>query len=266
MKYNIFNKLGIYTLLLATVIISTSCDKEFDEPAVDNTKVAYVAVHNFALLTGTTSSVFVNNTQLSLAGSNVALGVGGSLLGTYIGVNPGEVTVGLRTATGTANYATRTVTLAQNSNTSFFAYDTLTTGGTAKILALTNNMKAADTGTSNIRFLHFSPNAGNINVVLTRTLNHFGLATTASVVNVSNVPYIGSTSTPNEAALSAYTNIPAGTYSVSVLSGTTTLLSVAALTLREGKNYSIVARGFAPPRAAIPAGQTLGLSLLLHNP
>ena len=268
MKYNIFNKLGIYTLLLATVIISTSCDKEFDEPAVDNTKVAYAAVHNFALLTGTTSSVFVNNSQLSLSGSSVALGVGGSTLGlgNYIGVNPGEVTVGLRTASGTMNYATRTVTVAQNSNTSFFAYDTLTTSGTAKILVLTNNMKAADTGTSNIRFLHLSPNAGNINVVLTRTLNHFGLATTASVVNVSNVPYIGSTSTPNETALSAYTNIPAGTYSVSVLSGSTTLLSVAALTLREGKNYSIVARGFAPPRAAIPAGQTLGLSLLLHNP
>lgn len=268
MKYKIFNKLGFNTLLLAAVLLSSSCDKELEEPTVDSTKVAYIAVHNFALLTGTTSSVFVNNTQLSLGGSNVALPVGGSLLGlgNYIGVNPGDVTIGVRTAAGTSNYASRTVNVAQNSNNSFFAYDTLTTGGTAKILVLNNNMKAADTGTSNIRFLHLSPNAGTINVVLTRTSNHFGLAATGTVINLNNVPYIGSSATPNEVALSAFTNIPAGTYSVSVLSGTTTILSIPTLTLREGKNYSIVARGFAPPRPAIPTGQTLGLSLLLHNP
>lgn len=266
MKYTIFNKSGFNTLLLALVLLSTSCDKELVKPVVDGSKVAYLALHNFALLAGTTSSVFVNDTQLSLGGNNVALAVGGSLLGNYIGVNPGNITVGVRTSAGTANYASRTVNLAQTTYTSFFVYDTLTTGGTAKILVLSNNMKAADTAISNIRFLHFSPNAGTINVVLTRTFNQFGLAVTSTVINLSNVPYIGATPTPNEGALSAFTNIPAGTYSVSVLSGSTTILSVASLTLREGKNYSYVLRGFAPPRPAIPTGQTLGLSLLLHNP
>jgi len=264
MKNTVFNKPGLYTLL-AAVVLSTSCKKELSEPTVDATPEAYVAVHNFALLAGTTSSVFVNNTQLSLGGNNVALTVGGSLLSNYIGVEPGDITVGLRTTTGTANYASRTVSVARTAYTSFFAYDTLTTAGTAKILVLTNDMRRADTATSNIRFLHLSPNAGPVNVVLTRTLNQFGLAATGTI-NLSNVPFIGSSAAPNEAVLSAFRNIPAGTYSVSVLSGTTSVLSIAALTLREGKNYSIVARGFAPPRPGIPAGQTLGATLLLHNP
>lgn len=265
MKYNIFNKSGFNILLVAAVFLSTSCEKELAKPTVDSSQESYVAVHNFALLAGTTSSVFVNNTQLALGGSNVALAVGGSLLGNYIGVNPGDVTVGVRTAAGTANYASRTVNVAQTAYTSFFAYDTLTTGGTAKMLVLTNDMRPADTATSNIRFLHLSPNAGAVNVVLTRTANQFGVAATGTI-NLSNVPYIGATATPNETALSAFTNIPAGTYKVEVFSGATSVLTVAALTLRETKNYSIVARGFAPPRTGIPAGQTLGASLLLHNP
>ena len=264
MRYNIFKQPGFYALL-ALVVFSTSCEKELAKPTIDPKPLAYVAVHNFALLAGTTSQVFVENSRLALGGSNVALAVGGSLLGNYIGVNPGQVTVGLRTATGTSNYATRTVRVTPTSNTSFFAYDTLTTGGSAKLLVLNNAMRPADTATSNIRFLHLSPNAGPVNVVLTRTLNQFGLAATGTIT-LSNVPYIGSSATPNEVALSAFTGIPAGTYSVSVLSGTTPVLTIAALTLRETKNYSIVARGFAPPRPAIPTGQTLGASLILHNP
>jgi len=264
MKNNIFNKSGLLTLLVAAVF-STSCEKELAKPIVDSTPQAYVAVHNFSLLAGTTSSVYVNNNQLSLGGTIVALGVGGSLLGNYIGVNPGDVTVGVRTSTGTANYASRTVSVAQTAFNSFFAFDTLTTAGTARMLVLKNDMRPADTATSNIRFLHFSPNAGPVNVVLTRTLNQYGLAATGTI-NLTNVPYIGSSATPNETALSTFTPIPAGTYKVDVLSGSTVVLTVPTLTLREKKNYSIVARGFAPPRPAIPSGQTLGASLILHNP
>ena len=269
MKYNIFNKSGFNTLLVAAVLL-TSCEQELAEPTIDPAQESYVAVHNFALLAGTTSSVFVDNTQLMLGGSNVALAVGGSLFGNYIGVNPGNVTVGVRTTAGTANYAARTVSVAKTAYTSFFAYDTLTTGGTAKMLVLTNDMKAADTATSNIRFLNLSPNAGAVNVVLTRTLNQFGLAATGTI-NLSNVPYIGSTATPNEAALSVFNKIPAGTYSVNVLSGSSSLFPpppppLPVITLRETKNYSIVLRGFAPPRTSIPAGQALGASLILHNP
>lgn len=266
MKYNLFNKFGFNTLLVVAVLFFTSCEKELAKPTVDATPAAYVAVHNFALLAGASSSVFVNSAQLSLGGNIVAVGVGGSLLGNYIGVKPGAVTVGVRTAAGTTDFASRTVNVAQTSYTSFFAYDTLTTSGTAKLLVLNNNMRPADTATSNIRFLNFSPNVGPVDVVLTRTLNQFGLAATGSVNSLSNVPFIGSVATPNEVALSTYTNIPAGTYRLEVLSGTRTVLTIPTLTLRELKNYSIVLRGFASTRTSIPAGQALGASLLLHNP
>jgi hypothetical protein len=266
MKILNINKSGLYLSLIAATIFSSSCEKELAKPVADNTPVAYVAVHNFALLAGTTSSVFVNNTQLALGGTNVALAVGGSLLSNYIGVNPGEVNVGVRTATGTTNYANRTVTVAPFTNTSFFAFDTLTTAGTARMLVLNNNMTAPNAGTANIRFLHLAPNAGAVNVVLTRSLNEFGIAATGTPITLSNVPYIGASATPNETELSRFVTIPAGTYSVSVLSGTTSVLSVPTLNIRQGKNYSIVARGFAPPRAGIPTGQTLGASVLLHNP
>lgn len=264
MKNNLLNKSSIYGMLLGALVMSSSCKRELAAPVADSTPQAYVAVHNFALLAGTSSSVFVNGTQLALAGNNVALNVGASLLGNYIGVTPGSVAVGLRTATGSTNFASRTVELAKTTYTSFFAFDTLTSTGTARMVALNNDMKAPAAGTSNIRFLHFSPNAGPVNVNLVRTLDQFGLAATGTI-SLANVPYIGANPTPNETTLSAFTTIPAGTYSVTVLSGSTSVLT-ATVTVREGKNYSIVARGFAPGRTGIPTGQALGATVLLHNP
>lgn len=252
-------------MLVGSMALTTSCQKELAAPQADPTPVAFAAVHNFSLLAGTSVSVFVNGNQLAIAGSNVALAVGGSTFGNYFGVTPGSNVIGVRTTTGTANFASRTIDLARNSNTSFFAFDTLTAAGTARMIALNNDMRPAAMTTSNIRFLHFSPNAGPVNVTLTRTLDQFGVAATGTI-NLTNVPYIGATATPNEATLAAFTNIPAGTYTATVLSGTTVVLTVPGIVLREMKNYSIVARGFAASRPVIPTGQALGASLILHNP
>jgi len=265
MKKIFFNKTGLFGLLFGAVALTTSCKKELPAAQADPTPVAYVAVHNMALLTGGNSSVFVNGNQLALAGSNVALGVGASLLSNYIAVAPGSNTIGVRTATGTANYASRTVDLARNTGTSFFAFDTLTATGAARMLALSNDLKAPASGTTNMRFLHFSPNAGPLNVTLVRTLDQFGVAASGTVA-LSNVPYIGASATPNEATLSAYSNIPAGTYTLTILSGTTAIFGPASVVFREGKNYSLLVRGFTSARPSIPTGQTLGASLLLHNP
>jgi hypothetical protein len=265
MKKIFFNKTGLFGLLFGAVAVTTSCKKELPAAQADPTPEAYVAVHNFALLAGTTSSVFVNGSQLSLGGSSVALGVGASILGNYIGVTPGSNTIGVRTSTGTANYASRTVDLARNSFSSFFAFDTLTTAGAARMLVLSNDMRAAASGTSNIRFLHLSPNAGTLSVTLVRTLDQFGLAASGTI-NLGSVPYIGASATPNEATLSAFTNIPAGTYTLTGLSGTTAVFTIPGLVLRETKNYSIVARGFTTARPSIPTGQTLSSSTILHNP
>ncbi|MBX9732795.1 MAG: DUF4397 domain-containing protein [Chitinophagaceae bacterium] len=266
MKKILFNKAGFYSLVLGAIVFASSCKKQLPDPTVDSTPEAFVAVHNFTLLAGTSSSVFVNGSQLSLIGAPVALAVGGTTAGPYIGVDPtSAATIGLRTSTGSANYASRTVTLANKSNTSFFGFDTLTAAGSARMLVLNNNMTAPALGTTNFRFLHFSPNAGPVNVTLVRTADQFGVAASGTIT-LTNVPYIGASANPDETTLSNFTNIPAGTYTLTVLSGTTALVGPTSVTLREFKNYSIVARGFTSARASIPAGQTLGATLLLHNP
>ncbi|MFM9653911.1 hypothetical protein ACKI1S_49065, partial [Streptomyces galilaeus] len=84
-------------------------------------------------------------------------------------------------------------------------------------------------------------------------------------VTLTNVAYIGASANPDETALSNFTNIPAGTYTLTVLSGTTAIIGPSAVNLREFKNYSIVARGFTSARTSIPSGQTIGATLLLHN-
>ncbi|MFK5108696.1 hypothetical protein ACI394_29670, partial [Klebsiella pneumoniae] len=81
-------------------------------------------------------------------GAPVALSVGGTTAGPYIGVDPtSAATISLRTSTGTSDYASRTVTLANKSNTSFFGFDTLTAAGTARMLVLNNIMTAPSMGT-----------------------------------------------------------------------------------------------------------------------
>lgn len=266
MKFNILNKSLVFVLSTALVSASlTSCKKGLPDPTSDPTEEAYVSVHRFTLLAGTSDSVFVNNNKLSLGGNPVALAANGSLLGNFIGVNPGSVSVALRATAATANYASRTVNVEKNTATSFFAYDTLTSTGTARLLVLKTDMTAPAAGTSNVRLLHLSPNAGNVNITLARTANQFSLAV-ADTVRLTNVPYIGASTNPDETALSAYRNIPAGTYTLTIVSGTTTLVNNAALTFREGKNYSLVARGFTSARASIPTGQAFGATLLLHNP
>ncbi|MGL1673516.1 hypothetical protein ACSTHP_00350, partial [Vibrio parahaemolyticus] len=89
----------------------------------------------------------------------------------------------------------------------------------------------------------------------------FGLAASGTV-SLTNVSYIGASANPDETALSSFTNIPAGTYTLTILSGTTPLVGPSTVNFREFKNYSIVARGFTSARSPIPSGQAIGATLL----
>jgi hypothetical protein len=143
------------------------------------------------------------------------------------------------------------------------AYGGSLSGGTIKAIALSNNMTAPAAGTANLRFLNLSPTSAVLSAVLTRTADGFGVATTGSTT-FGNVAYVGST-TPNEATLSNFTNIPAGTYTLAIVSGTTPV-STATLAIRPGKAYSLVARGYAAGRPGTTTAQALGSTLILHNP
>jgi hypothetical protein len=263
MKKQIFNKAGLFALLFGAMATMNSCSKDLPVAEADPTPSAMVAVHNFALLVPSNLTVMLNNANLSVLGAPASIAYGASLAGPYAGVKPGATTVGLRTLTGTADLISKSATLVASSATSVFAFDTLTAAGTIKAIALSNNLTAPATGTANLRFLNLSPTSAVLSAVLTRTADIYGVATTGSTT-FGNVAYVGGT-TPNEATLSNFTNIPAGTYTLALVSGTTPV-ATTTLTIREGKAYSLVARGYAAGRPGTTTAQALGATLILHNP
>jgi hypothetical protein len=263
MKKQIIHKAGLFALLFGAMATMNSCSKDLPEAEADPNTSALVAVHNFALLVPSNLTVMLNNANLSVLGAPASIAYGGNLSGPYAGVKPGATTIGLRTLTGTADLVSKSATLNASSATSVFAYDTLTPASTIKAIVLNNNMTAPAAGTANLRFLNLSPTSAVLSAVLTRTADGFGVATTGSTT-FGNIAYVGST-TPNEATLSNFTNIPVGTYTVALVSGTTPVFSTS-ITIREGKAYSLVARGYAAGRPGTTSAQALGTTLVLHNP
>ncbi len=263
MKKQIFNKAGLFALLFGAMATMNSCTKELPVAEADSRESALVAVHNFALLVPSNLTLQFNNAALTVLGTPASIAYGASLAGPYAGIAPGAATIGLRTLTGTTNLVTKSATLVTSSATSVFAYDTLTPAGTIKAIVLNNNTTAPATGTANLRFLNLSPTSALLSAVLTRTADGYGVAATGSST-FGNVPYVGST-TPNEATLSNFTNIPAGTYTLAIVAGTTPV-ATATLAIRPGKAYTVVARGYAAGRPGTTAAQALGSTLILHNP
>lgn len=263
MKKQIFNKAGLFALLFGAMATMNSCSKDLPEAEADPNTSALVAVHNFALLVPSNLTVMLNNANLSVLGAPASIAYGGNLSGPYAGVKPGAATIALRTLTGTTDLVSKSASLNAASATSVFAYDTLTPAGTIKALALNNNMTAPAAGTANLRFLNLSPTSAVLSAVLTRTADGFGVAATGSTT-FGNIAYVGST-TPNEATLSNFTNIPVGTYTLALVAGTTPVFSTT-ITIREGKAYSLVARGYAAGRPGTTAAQALGTTLIMHNP
>lgn len=264
MKKNIFNKLGFWGLLLGAMASISSCKKDLPAAEADPTAQAFVAVHNYAIRVPSNITVNLNSTNLLVLGAQSSIAYNASLSGPYAGVTPGSTTVAVRTLTGTTDLASRTVTTAAASATSFFAYDTLSPSNTIRMLALNNDTKVPATGTANVRMLNFAPNVPTSTITLTRTADGFGVAATGTTT-FSNVNYVGSVATPNETALSAYTNIPSGTYTLSVIVGGTSVFSTTAFTVRDGKSYSWILRGFGAGHPNIGTF-TLGGATILHNP
>jgi hypothetical protein len=264
MKKNIFNKLGIFGLLLGAMASASSCQKELPSTEANQDAQAFVAVHNYAIRVPSNITVNLNNNNLLVLGAQSSIAYNASLSGPYAGVTPGSTTVAVRTLTGTADLASRTVPLAAASATSFFAYDTLSPTNTIKMVALNNDTRVPASGTSNVRMLNFAPNVPTSTITLTRTADGFGVAATGTST-FSNVNYVGSVTTPNETALSAYTNIPSGTYTLVVTVGGTSVFSTAAFTVRDGKSYSWILRGFGVGHPNIGTF-TLGGATILHNP
>lgn len=266
MKKVLINKSGFYSLVLGAIMLASSCKKQLPDPTVDPTPESFIAVHNYAIRVPSSITVNINNNNLFVAGAQSSIAYNTSLFGPYVGVTPGSNMVSVRTLTGTSDLASRSVNLVTAKATSFFAYDTLSPTNNIKLLALNNDTKVPPTGTANVRMLNFAPNVSTSTITLTRTADGFGLAATGTIT-FSNVNYVGSVASPDEAALSSYTNIPSGSYTLTVSVGGTTIFTTSAggFTVREGKSYSWILRGLATGHPNIGTF-TLGGATILHNP
>ena len=141
----------------------------------------------------------------------------------YLAFAPGTKTIQLRSS------ADLTTVFAEAADQSFefnkastsLVYDTVNNStGRAKIARLNDTLTTPGSGFVKLRFLHLAKLAPSVDVTFVRTST-----TPADSVTFFNRSYIGENPTEDELrALSAFTTIPLGTYSVKVkLAGTQTL-------------------------------------------
>jgi hypothetical protein len=149
---------------------------------------------------------------------------------------------------GAANFS-----IAQNSNSTVFLIDSTTRVGGQRVVRVTETLTPAPaTGKARVRFLHFSPNAPEVQVV-----NVTGAPTTLFPARRYNELSRGSANFAN------FTEIDAGTVNLEVrlTSNNTPVLTLNGVNFASGKFYTVYARGFVGGAS----GQELGASIITHN-
>jgi hypothetical protein len=260
--------INYFSIICITALLLAACKKK-ESPAPPAT-IGYVSFHNLALLLPKAGNVLIDNNRVNNANFLSYLA---SIAGNWVGSIEGSRTIALRDSSAgvTTNWASKSLSIQAGKAYSAFTYDTLNAGtGQVRMMVLSTDLSTPALGVSNVRFLHLSPDAPNVDVVLFRVND----ARTAYLdsVKISNAPFVGPT--PNENALSAFTNIPSGFYHIRVRpTGTfTNVVSVGTTfstgtSIIQGKNYSIAARGFVNNTGAGRSAATaLGATIILHNP
>jgi hypothetical protein len=197
---------------------------------------------------------------IAYLGNNQATGTTGSLFYMPVIATPNRNFDVRPTTALTTKLIEQQVNLEPARNYTYILYDTLNDAtGKFKLLKLTDDLsQPADTSQSKIRFLHLAPNIPNVDVTFIRLSG----TTEVDSVTFANRSYVGST-TPNEAALSAFTNVKGGVYRVRAkAAGTGTVLatinnSSGSLSFASGKVYTVFVTGTAK-------GQPLALRSVRH--
>lgn len=238
-----FTKLGFCLTALAFL---TSCDKN-DDTVSGTAKVSVTHASPDAPAV----DVFIDNVKVTPAKLEFT-GTTGILTDPYLTVNAGTRNVKV-SPDGTNNVIQGSIPFSPNKIYSIFAFDTLSATSTLKGLVLDDNLAIPAAGKAHVRFLHLSPDAGNVDV---------SLAKTNDTTKISNKPYIGNI-TP-DASLSVFAPVNAGSYNIIVkAAGTTPELVNFPFNLVEGKIYTVYAKGLKANTPGTPGA--LGVSILIHN-
>lgn len=226
-------------------VLFVACDKDDDMP--EEGPVASVSVTH-AAPGAPPVDILVDNNRVTTT-SKLAFG---STTGTpgspYLQLNSGNRNVKV-TADGTNFVFDGNVTLQPNMNYSLFAYDTVM-NGQIKVLALQDDLSAPAANNVKVRFLHLSPNAPPVDVLLINGTD---------TVALEDQTYIGAS--PNAAELSGFAAIPTAAYRVVVRAGDATVLDIPSLPLANGKIYTVYAKGLAGATGDL----ALGAGVVQHN-
>lgn len=243
-------------ILFVIGVVFANCGKE-------NVLSTPVSTATFVNASPGTPSFSIFGDTMILTATNIAFrgNSAGLFTSPYLSFTPGLRNIEVRSGINNVNkhVIANNQDFTQGAASTYIVYDTLVgpttaTTGTLRFVRLTDDLSLPTVGLVKARFVHTAINAPAVDVTLLRTS-----ATPMDSVTLSNRAYIGNS--PNAATLSAFANIPAGTYSIRVkLAGTQTLALLpaptATLTANQGI-YTLFATGTAK-------GQPLSVGSLRH--
>jgi hypothetical protein len=229
--------------MLPAVLLLASCGKD-DDPAVppvaDAGKIN--AYHQAASANVGVKVLFDDAEKATLTYGQSS---------NYQSVNTGSRTIKINVASSGTTAATQTVTVEKDKNYSYFAY--ANTASTVAGLFLTDDLTAPTSGNAKIRLVHLAQGSVSTPLKISST-------SVAGLVDVSGVNVLFAGAAPTAGAsvgASEFVSIPAGSYNLSVTTGTPSI-SVAAVgdgtgagtgtkNYESGKVYTIIYRGINNP-------------------
>jgi Domain of unknown function (DUF4397) len=175
----------------------------------------------------------------------VSQGGGGGNAPGYMPFLQGTRNIKISRDSGRTNVIDASLPFDKNSAYTIIAYDTLATPTSKlRVVRLNDNLTPPASGITHVRFVHAAPNAPAVDITFLRT------APSLDSVTITNRSYLGAS--PNADALSAFTPVPSGTYTLKIkAAGTQTVVATVALgtNLASGRIFTYYAIGTARGRA-----------------
>jgi hypothetical protein len=244
------------TILIASALLAVSCKKEALELTAQNpATVAFIHAAPGAPTVDVLVDNLLSNGSRRLTYGTVSAGGGTGNGGAYMPITPGSRSIKVSPDSGRTNVINATLQFDALKAYTVVAYDTLPASGTPTLrsVQLTDDL-TPPTGTNvHVRFLHLAPLAPAVDLTLLRTSG-----ATLDSVTLTNRAYLGAS--PNATALSAFSPIPGGSYTLRVkLAGTQNVVASfnLAATLSSGRIVTLAAIGTA-------RGAALGAMALRH--
>jgi hypothetical protein len=150
----------------------------------------------------------------------------------YLSLNPGTRKLQLKNSANLVTYVDLgSEGFSTNTASTYVVYDTISVANpTLRVMRLSDTLTLPPAGFIKVRFLHLAPRTGPLDVTFVRTT-----VVPNDSITFSNLTYAGAT--PNVQALSTFTSIPLGAYTIklknagtqTVIGTSTTIASLANL-------------------------------------